>query len=202
MKVWVSSIKDNNIAILIMAAGGSSRLDSPKQLLKWGNNYLINHIVHTALSAGIGPISLVLGSRANEIQDILMEKVIVLINPVWQNGMSSSIKAGIASLDNDVEAALIMLVDQPFVSDVLLRLLAEKIGEKEVEIAAPRVAGQQCNPVAFRRSLFPEIMKISGDRGAKAMFKGRRVGWVDWPDERLALDIDSREDYENALRLK
>lgn len=197
------SIKNNNVAILIMAAGGSRRLDSPKQLLKWGDDFLVNHVVNTAIQAGVGPIKLVLGCRAEEIRGVLSQKEInVLINPDWQNGMSSSIKAGIASLDEDVDAALIMLVDQPFVSIDLLRLLAVKIGEKEIEIAAPRVAGQQCNPVAFKRCLFLEMMKISGDCGAKAMLKGQRVGWVDWPDERLALDIDSLEDYQIALRLK
>jgi Uncharacterized MobA-related protein len=202
-KAWVFSIKNNNVAILIMAAGGSSRLDSPKQLLKWGNDFLVNHVVNTALEAGVGPIKLVLGCHSEEILKVLSKKdIAVLINPDWQNGMSSSIKAGIASLDEDVDAALIMLVDQPFVSVDLLRLLAVKIGEKEIEIAAPRVAGQQCNPVAFKRSLFSEIMKISGDHGAKAMLKGRRIGCVNWPDERLALDIDSLEDYQIALRLK
>jgi len=199
----VFSIKNNNVAILIMAAGGSSRLDSPKQLLKWGNDYLINHVINTAFEAGVGPIKLVLGCRSEEVRKVLLNKdIAVLINPAWQNGMSSSIKAGIAALDNDVDAVLIMLVDQPFVSVDLLRLLAVKIGEKEIEIAAPRVAGQQCNPVAFKRCLFPEMMDISGDRGAKALLKGRRVGWVDWPDERLALDIDSREDYQIAISLK
>ncbi len=186
-----------------MAAGGSSRLDSPKQLLRWGDDLLVNYVVKIALTAGIGPVILVLGSRREEIQKVLqIKEITVLHNPDWQCGMSSSIKAGVASLGEDVDAALIMLVDQPFVSVELLRLLAGKIAEDDYEIAAPRVADRQCNPVIFRRSLFPEIMQISGDRGAKALIKSRRVGWVDWPDERLALDIDSKDDYQKALSLR
>lgn len=198
----MSSKKGINIAVLIMAAGGSTRLDSPKQLLQWGKDYLINHIIQTALSANIGPITVVLGSRVQEIQKILLAKNLQLvINPDWQSGMSSSIKVGIASLESDVDAALIMLVDQPFVTSGLLSQLVLKMTDGNYEITAPRVAGQQCNPVLFSRSLFAEIMKISGDRGAKTLIKDRQVGWVDWPDERLILDIDSKEDYRNALRL-
>ncbi len=198
----MSSKRDINIAVLIMSAGGSTRLDSPKQLLQWGKDYLINHIIQTALSAKIGPITVVLGSRAQEIQKVIPAKNLqIVVNPDWQSGMSSSIKAGMASLKSDVDAALIMLVDQPFVTSGLLMQLVAKMTEGNYEITASRVAGQQCNPVLFSRGLFAEIMKISGDRGAKTLLKDRQVGWVDWPDERLILDIDSAEDYRNALRL-
>jgi molybdenum cofactor cytidylyltransferase len=64
------------------------------------------------------------------------------------------------------------------------------------------VNGQQCNPVLFRKALFPEIMKIDGDRGAKSLLRNREITWVDWPDQRLILDIDSIENYLEALRLR
>ncbi len=113
-----------------MAAGGSSRLDSPKQLLKWGNDYLINHVINTAFEAGVGPIKLVLGCRSEEVRKVLLNKdIAVLINPAWQNGMSSSIKAGIAALDNDVDAVLIMLVDHLCGVD-LLPYWREKLEKK------------------------------------------------------------------------
>jgi molybdenum cofactor cytidylyltransferase len=185
-----------------MAAGGSTRLDSPKQLLKWGNDYLINHIIRIVSSANIDSIYLILGSHAEEIRKILIKQDIsILINPDWQRGMSSSIKTGLAALPADVDAAFILLVDQPFITSTLLSQLIQKISPGNFKIAAPRVGQQQCNPVLFHRDLFPEIMQISGDKGAKALLSAKEVGWVDWSDKRLMLDIDSKDDYRKALGL-
>jgi len=185
-----------------MAAGGSSRMDSPKQLLKWREDYLVNHIIHVARAAKVNSVYLVLGNQAEEIREVVAQNQLTIItNTGWQSGMSSSIKIGIASLPREVEAAFVLLVDQPFITRELLDQLITKMISENYEVSAPRVGRQQCTPVLFSRSLFPEIMRITGDKGAKALLKDRRVGWVDWPDERLLLDIDSKEDYQAALLL-
>ena len=196
----MSSKKDAKIAGLIMAAGGSSRLDSPKQLLKWGDSYLINHCIDVVTQARIHPITVVLGSRAEEISAILpLSGVGILINPRWQEGISTSIKCGLNTLPIDVDGAFIFLSDQPFITAELIQAIISKFNESDGEIVAPRVNGQQCNPVLFRSSFFPQLMTISGDRGAKKLIAGRSVTWLDWPDEKLLLDIDSAEDYRSAL---
>lgn len=183
-----------------MAAGGSSRLDSPKQLLKWGDDFLINHIIHIVNEAEISPIYVVLGSRHEEIQGVLKNQSIhVLYNPDWRSGMSTSIKCALSALSGEVEAAFIFLSDQPFISSALLSQLMEQFIQADALIAAPRVGIQQCNPVLFSRKLFPELLTISGDRGAKSLLSKFPVEWVDWPDENLLLDIDSKEDYQTAL---
>jgi molybdenum cofactor cytidylyltransferase len=198
----VSLKKNAKIAGLIMAAGGSSRLDSPKQLLKWGDSYLVNHCVEVVSQAGIHPITVVLGSHAEEISAVLpLSGIDILINPRWQDGMSTSIKCGLNTLLDDVDGVLIFLSDQPFISVELIQAIVAKSEEMngEIDITAPRVNGQQCNPVLFSRSFFPQLMTISGDRGAKSLIAKNKAVWLDWPDENLLLDIDSAEDYRLAL---
>jgi len=196
----VSLKKDDKIAGLILAAGGSSRLDSPKQLLKWGDSDLINHCISVATQAEIHPVTVVLGSRAEEISAVLpLSGIDILVNPCWQDGMSTSIKYGLKALPDDIDGTFIFLSDQPFITPELLRAIISNFNESDAEITAPRVNGQQCNPVLFRRTFFPEMMTISGDRGAKSLLGRHAVTWLDWQDERLLLDIDSADDYRLAL---
>ncbi len=183
-----------------MAAGGSSRLDSPKQLLSWGNDYLINSIIDVVSQAGIAPIYIILGSQADEIRRVIHHPTVKFVfNPQWQAGMSSSIQRGVEALPEDIDGAFIFLSDQPFITPALIGQISETFLDTNASIAAPRVGSQQCNPVLFRRTLFPELMTISGDRGAKSLLAQHKVAWVDWPDENLLLDIDSAEDYRQAL---
>ncbi len=200
----MSSKKDAKIAGLIMAAGGSSRLDSPKQLLNWGSGSLINHTIDVVQTAGIDPVYVILGSRFEQISKEIHAgshpaEIHILFNPRWQEGMSTSIKCGINALGEDIEGTFIFLSDQPFISPDLIREIYTIFMAAGAEIVAPRVNGQQCNPVLFRRSFFPQLMTVSGDRGAKKMIAGADVTWLDWPDERLLLDIDSEADYRKAL---
>ena len=183
-----------------MAAGGSSRLDSPKQLLRWGDTVLINHCIEVIIQAEIHPIKVVLGSRAEEISTVLdLSGIEILLNPRWKDGMSTSIICGLNMLPENIDGSFIFLADQPFITTELIRAIIAKFNKTDIEIVAPRVNGQQCNPVLFRRSFFPELMTISGDYGAKSLISQHKVAWVDWPDERLLLDIDSSEDYRSAL---
>lgn len=196
------SKKENRIAGLIIAAGESSRLNSPKQLLKWRGNYLINHIVNIAAKSAIHEIVVVLGSRFEKIKSIIHDKnVTILENKDWQYGMSSSIKAGISSLSNEITGAFIILVDQPFITTNLFNTMTMRFNQTSANIIAPIVGRQQANPVLFRKQFFPKLLEISGDRGAKALLKENSVEWVEWQDSKLLLDIDSEDDYLAALKM-
>jgi molybdenum cofactor cytidylyltransferase len=189
------------IAGIIIAAGESRRLNSPKQLLDWQGEYLINHIIHVVQAADIQEILVVLGSHADVILPILeAESVKVVENSLWSNGMSTSIKKGIEALSEDIEGAFILLVDQPFVNAELLNGMIEQFSQTSADIIAPRVGERQCNPVLFRKTLFSELLKINGDKGAKALLKKHPVEWIAWHDPKLMLDIDSAEDYQIALK--
>jgi molybdenum cofactor cytidylyltransferase len=183
-----------------MAAGGSKRLDSPKQLLRWGNEYLINHMINIANASSIQQLYVVLGSRFEQIQPVIdSQDAVIVRNPDWQKGLSSSIKAGLSVIADDMQGAFILLVDQPFLTAELLDRMIVRFSQADAQAIAPRVNGQQCNPVLFRREVFEDLMKVSGDKGAKAMLDQFTIEWVDWPDERLRMDIDSLEDYQAAI---
>lgn len=183
-----------------MAAGGSSRLNSPKQLLDWQGDYLINHIIRTVAASNIEDIILLLGNNIDKIKLIILdEKVKIVENHKWQSGMSSSIQTGITSLSEDVDGAFIILVDQPFITVTLFNKMIDVFESSNADIIAPRVGDQQANPVLFPRSLFPKILNISGDKGAKSLLKDHKVKWVDWHDANLLLDIDSEDDYQKAI---
>ena len=185
---------------IIIAAGESRRLNSPKQLLVWQGGYLINHVIQVALQAELLEVLVVLGSRAEVIQPVIKDKPInIVLNADWADGMSTSIKAGIAALSDETEGVFILLVDQPFVTAALLNRMIERFSQTTADILAPRVGPQQCNPVLFNNSLFPELLKISGDKGAKLLLTRHTVEWVDWDNPNLPLDIDSEEDYRIAL---
>lgn len=197
------SKKNTKIAAILLAAGESSRLESPKQLLNWGDDHLINHSIGIIHASRIDRLYVVLGSRYKEISRIIDHKdAVVLKNGDWKKGLSSSIKTGISALSDEIEAVLILLVDQPFISSELIDQILEKSQQTGAKIIAPRVGDQQCNPVLFKRELFPELLNLSGDKGAKALLKEYPVEWVDWPDVNLLLDIDSKEDYQFALQVK
>ena len=186
-----------------MAAGGSKRLDSPKQLLKWGNDYLINHMIRIAVSSNIQQLYVVLGSRMEQIQPVISDKnAIIVHNPDWQSGLSSSIKAGLSVIDEDIDGVFILLVDQPFITAELLNLMIARFSETEAQAIVPRVNGKQYNPVLFRREVFIDLITVSGDKGAKAMLRQFSIEWVDWPDPKLMMDIDSLDDYQAALDKK
>lgn len=197
------SKKNNKFAAILLAAGESRRLDSPKQLLKWGDDHLINHSMGIIHASKVDQLYVILGSRFKKISKIIKkENAIILRNADWKNGLSSSIQTGISALSDEIEAVLILLVDQPFISRELIDLIFEESRKTDAKIVAPRVGEQQCNPVLFKRELFPELLKLSGDKGAKALLKEYQVEWVDWPDVNLLLDIDSKEDYQFALQVK
>jgi molybdenum cofactor cytidylyltransferase len=192
--------RKNKIAGLIMAAGESRRLDSPKQLLKWGNDSLVNHVIQIANQSGINQSYVILGCHSALIKrHIHQQDANILINPDWKDGMSTSIKTGVSEIAKQFDAAFILLVDQPFISSELLKLMMDRYFTSKAVITAPRVGQQQCNPVLFSRQLFPDLLKLNDDKGAKCLLSKNPVEWIDWPDERLLLDIDTIEDYQKAL---
>ena len=169
--------------------------------MEWQGEYLVNHIVQTVTESSIADIFLVLGCCKSLIETkIKARKIHILDNPDWQSGMSSSIKCGISSLPEDIVATFIILLDQPFIKASLLDEMIYLFHQSGAKIIAPRIGDQQSNPVLFSRNIFPELMQISGDKGAKALLKKHDVKWLDWQDANLLLDIDSEADYKEARK--
>ncbi|MHB1673913.1 MAG: nucleotidyltransferase family protein [Acidobacteriaceae bacterium] len=188
---------------IVLAAGGSTRLGQPKQLLRlpaFGGETLIDHAINLAIAAGVAPVFVVLGADANEIQrQSQLRECIVVRNEAWREGMASSIRLGVAAVMGnapDASGAMVLVCDQPGLSADHLRALLNAHRADPKSIAASRYAGRAGVPVVFPRALFPALLELNGDQGARAMLQqsGLAVDAIDFPGGEL--DLDSPEDLQ------
>ena len=189
-----------NVAGIILAAGASSRMGVPKQLLLWHGESFVRHVGRAALQAGLNPVVLVTGAESEAVQQAVQDMPIRCVhNDAWQTGQSSSVRAGLQALPADTGAAIFLLADQPLVSVELLRGLIALHARELHPIVAPLVDGQRANPVLFDRRTFPDLLKLSGDMGGRALFSRYQPGWLTWHDRSPMIDIDTPQDYVSFL---
>lgn len=189
----------DRVAGLILAAGASSRMGRPKQLLDWGGRPLVRAAAETALAARLDPIVMVVGGARPEVEAALAGLPLHLVaNPDYAAGQSTSLRAGIAALGELADAVVVLLGDQPFVSAAIVERLVAEWQASQAAIVAPVYAGQRGNPVLFARTVFPELLAIRGDQGARGVLAAdpSRIHPVVFDDPRPLADIDTLEDYE------
>jgi molybdenum cofactor cytidylyltransferase len=190
---------------LLLAGGTSSRMGRTKQLLPLGDKSLLAVTVANALTSRLDPIILVLGYRAKEIQasvKFLMgnPKISVVVNRHFRKGMSESLKEGIKALIGfPIDGVLILLGDQPYVNVDVINRLIEAFLSSSRPICQPVYGGIKGNPVLFDRSLFPSLLKISGDQGGRVLLQEHPewVNYVCFPDLQTGIDLDTPEAYES-----
>lgn len=189
------------VAGVILAAGGSQRLGRPKQLLDWQGQPFITKVVQNALAAGLSPLVVVTGAESEAVIEALAGLPVSFIhNPDWQAGQSTSLRAGMGALPENCQAVMLLLSDQPQVSPALIRSVMATYYEEHLPIAAPRITGRRANPVLFSHETFEALRGIKGDQGGRAVIKQFEVAWLDWIDERAALDVDDEEAYQRLQR--
>ena len=202
--VLVGSLTQNRFqtiertAGIILAAGKSSRYGQPKQLLDWKGKSFVRHVAETALQAALGPVVVVTGFHHAEIESHLRDlPVTVIHNPNYDQGQSTSIKAGIASLPKNTGSAVFLLADQPQIPVEVIRALMESHANELQPILAPLVLEEKrANPVLFDCTAFPDLMQLTGDVGGRAIFDKHKVSYLPWHDDILLFDVDRPEDYE------
>ncbi len=187
-------------AIVILAAGVSKRLGSPKQLLVYKKQNLLRHAVDTALETGCLSVFVVLGANMELLKKELKDKSVIIIeNENWKEGMASSIRAALQNITATIlqpDSVIFMVCDQPFVnSSLLLKLLATK-QQAGLPIVASSYAGKMGTPALFDKSFFAALMELKGDKGAGKLISDNadKVASVDFPDGKT--DIDTAADYE------
>ena len=189
------------VAIIILAAGRSARLGSPKQLLIYRGKTLLQHSIDTSLESMASLIIVVLGSAKDTIEKKLKQsQILILENSSWESGMASSISCGITHLKiiaPESEAAILMVCDQPFVSTQLLNDLINKHKDSKQSIVASNYADTLGTPALFDKSLFSELSALRGENGAKSLIKkyNQQTGFVSF--DQGSIDIDTRENYKN-----
>jgi len=189
----------SSTAIIILAAGSSSRMGLPKQLLQFRGASLLRHAAERALGAHPAEVVAVLGFEADRIKHEIDDlPVRIVLNPLWNEGIASSIRRGLSSLPPTVNAALMLLCDQPFVStELLIRLITGCTDERPITATGyEQTAGV---PACFQRQLFPELNLLTGDHGAKRIIDKDPSRVTSIPFDAANTDIDTLEDYQKFL---
>ena len=197
--------QNNNgkIGIIMLAAGESKRLGKPKQLLRFGGSTFLQHGLKTAHASIASPIVTVLGANADVLKDKIAGNTHVVINTNWNEGMASSIRVGVKALveiDSSVDGAILMVCDQPYVD---FNVLNNLIAAHEIS-GKPIVASSYNNtfgpPVLFQKVMFPELLQLYGDTGAKSVVKQHadEVEIITFPKGEV--DIDTEADYEELYK--
>jgi molybdenum cofactor cytidylyltransferase len=192
-----------NIAVLVLAAGKSSRMHTPKQLLKIGNKSLLEIVLEKALAVSSPPIYCVLGANATIIQqEIATKNVVYIINENYQEGLSTSIVSGITYLEKNqpnLEGVFILLGDQPAIEIAYLKNLVALFSEHKKKIIASNYQKKNGVPAIFPKEFFAELLLLKGDFGAKEFLKENSKSIISSDFKSTLIDLDTKEDYEKYL---
>lgn len=175
---------------LVLAAGGSSRLGRPKQLLERDGKPLVAGVVEKLQRAGVERILVVLGSAESDVRRALDPYSVELIsNPTWSSGLGTSIAAGVASLPASADAVLIALTDQPELDSEHYRQLLRQFANG-AEIVATGYPGRAGVPALFPREFFHELSRLSEDQGAQGILERESARVIILRNPAAESDID------------
>lgn len=190
------------VAGLILAAGASTRMGKPKQLLNLGDVSLIDHVLREALNSELDLIVLVLGHQAEEIRkalkiDLSNQKLRIIENSHYRRGISSSIKAGLSDVEDRYDHCMVILADMPYITSKLINHLMVKYLTSGLPLGAIKRREIRSHPVIFGRSLYHELYLLRGDTGARSLFlrDPDKICLVEPEYDYDDMDIDTPEDY-------
>jgi molybdenum cofactor cytidylyltransferase len=204
------------IAAIILAAGSSSRMGAGrhKLFLPLGERPVLVHVLEAVLAAQTRPIVLVLGHQAGQARALLnpylhLRDLQVIENPSYQQGMSTSLRAGLQALTGSNEyiaqehigGAVILLGDQPLITTSIIDDLVATWQTGRKRIVAPLYNGKRGNPVLFSADLFPELAAVTGDEGGRRVIERHRqeIATVEVADAQASFDVDTWEAYQQVI---
>lgn len=188
---------------IILAAGLSTRFGRPKQLTALKGKPLVEWVVDACLSSRLDKIVVVLGADAAHIASGLSARysdtqITTIINPQYREGMSLSLRAGLANVMKDFPSVMFLLGDQPLVSSTLIDRLMESFRESNKDICVPVHQGARGNPTLFSNKFYEQLLKVSGDIGAREIIRAHpeAVLLVEVEDPLPFFDMDTEKDLE------
>ena len=190
-------------AIIILAAGASIRLGKPKQLLLYKGKSLVQHVVTEAKNSRADEVVVILGANhdliANEIP--ADKKIKFIVNDQWEEGMASSIKAGIIFVTKEVspDFAILAVCDQPFIDSALFNKLIDTHLRTNKPIVASQYQHTLGTPVLFDKQFFNELVSLNGDHGARSIILKHPTRLTTIPFPSGHIDIDTNEQYKELL---
>ncbi|MDQ1573367.1 MAG: molybdenum cofactor cytidylyltransferase [Actinomycetota bacterium] len=204
MPLWpirsvMPSHTEERVAALVLAAGGSTRLGRPKQLLPYGDGVLLESVLTVAEKSGVSQVVIALGGSADEVRRAIdLTGYDIADNPDFSSGCSSSIAAAIPALHSDTEVLVLLLGDQPGVRAGTVRALIE--GRGAAPIAVCRYDDGIGHPFAFDRSVLPTLAGLHGDKAVWKLLEQRAEDVVEVriPGP-IPIDVDTEDDYARLL---
>ncbi|MBX5460722.1 MAG: nucleotidyltransferase family protein [Steroidobacteraceae bacterium] len=183
---------------IVLAAGASRRFGSPKQLVRVNGRPLMHTVVSRAVEVAGHAVLVVLGANAAQLAPLLRHSpATVVINRDWEEGLASSIRAGVLHLPGSCTGAMLMLADQASVMTEDLRRLVGTWLRQPTYIVAAQYGTTLGAPAIFPNTYFSQLLELRGDRGAAQIFRRNPDRVVRVPMESAALDIDTPEDLLN-----
>jgi molybdenum cofactor cytidylyltransferase len=193
------------VAAVVLAAGGASRMGELKQLLPVGGQPMVRRATEAVCAAGLAQVVVVVGAQAEAVTAALAGLPLdVVVNEAWAEGLSSSLRAGLGALRPEIQATLVILADQPALTPGLLRTLVDRYRATGAPLVVPFFQGRRGNPVLVDRRLFAEMQTIKGDRGARVLLARYQdaLERVEIDDPAVVNDVDTPEEYERAKGLE
>ncbi|MCF2873722.1 MULTISPECIES: NTP transferase domain-containing protein [unclassified Tenacibaculum] len=186
-------------AIILLAAGSSSRMGTIKQALPYKKTTLLGWSLKTAIQSNANSVFCVLGANKKTLEKIVQKnEVPIITNPNYKKGLSSSIIAGILQVEENYDNVLIMLADQPNITSEYLNELIKTSSENPEKIIASNYNEKAGVPVVFPKAYFNDLKTLKGDNGAKMFLKENLSAIIKMPPTNL-VDIDTLKDYKNLI---
>jgi len=189
------------VAGLVLAAGASTRMGTPKQLLPVGTDLLLERVLEQSLHSKLDLVVLVLGFMAKEIREKIRfgrgYRLKIIENRGYEQGISSSILTGLSHAEKNYDHIMILLGDMPYITSGVINRLLSGYLESGLPLGALRVRGKRSHPVIIGRPLFPALHELKGDQGARDLFISHRdqVCLVEPGEDYDDRDIDTHEEY-------
>jgi molybdenum cofactor cytidylyltransferase len=185
------------VAGILLAAGTSSRMGSNKLLFDLHGESVVRSAARRALAGGVSPLLVVLGHQADRVrQELEGLPCQTVVNSDYEQGINTSLKAGVAALTDDVQAAMVMLSDMPFVTPEMLAGLIARYRSTAAPLVISDYEGVNAPPMLYDRSLFGELLAMTGEGCGRQVVKRHRheAEVLAWPAAALA-DLDVPDDY-------
>jgi molybdenum cofactor cytidylyltransferase len=187
------------IGAVLLAAGSARRFGGGKLTAIMNGEAIVHRAARALVDGGLRPVHVVLRPGDVDVRHALADLAVAFVAcSDHAAGMSASLRAGIAALPQEITAALVALADQPTVDPAVIRALVAAFGGGSPDIVAPRYRGVLANPVLFARRVFPELLALEGDVGARSVVlkDAARVRWLD-VDAPVPADVDTFQDLQS-----
>jgi molybdenum cofactor cytidylyltransferase len=199
----VDAVVDQTLAAVVLAAGESRRMGQPKQLLPFGERTILERVVDTLLTAGVGEIVVVLGHVAERVRTVLGDRpVTAVVNELYRQGMLSSVKCGVRAIAAGYDAALFALGDQPHIEGAVVSEVMRAYRAGNAGIVIPRYGDKKGHPIIINLQKYREaIVNLPEDGGLNALMQMHAddVRLIDVATEDIIRDIDVPDDYTREL---